>query len=1228
MKIGTSINYVEACSRMNTQLLNPVTFPLKGVRIIDASAGTGKTYTTTLLYLRLVLGHGKKNAFSKPLLPSDILVVTFTKAATQELAERIRSCLVEAAECFRGKLDDDQVDPNILAIRDEIQLETSLSNAAAELEIAAEWMDQAMISTIHGWCSRVLSEHAFQGGLPFKQELIENEQEILTLATEDYWREYYMPMDKEKLSQVFEVASTPEDLMSKIKYLVPHYNELPATELHPSAAIDKISAERDAKIKELKKLARRHIPILISDFAAAESAGLYSKRSLNAGNKKKFFDALTLWANQEDAPFKIDPKSATFKRVCLNDTALWVDGCTPPIDNESARFLAELPQALESLPSYSHYIVCHAAKWVAIRLAELKTQKGLISQDDLLLLLDKALQSENGPNLAARIRKQLPVAMIDEFQDTDPIQFRIFNYIYNIKEPYEDTSLIMIGDPKQAIYGFRGADIYTYLEAREMVGDENIFTLSCNYRSNGNLIKSVNGLFSRSESLPNGAFGFANGEKNPIPFLDVDSGSKAKNELIVNGHAYAPQAAWLLDETVKTKGAYVEGISQHVANEIANLLSLSLKGDAVIDMGSERPIRLNDFAILVNNRHEADAVRSALKKSNIPSVYLSDSDSVFTTSISDDLLQVMKSIANPNHDGQLRLALSTPLVGWTPEDLDRLNDDELLWDTEINRFTLYRDIWSSQGFMQAMFTFINDRNSVLQLSKIDSGERTSTDFLHLCEALQNASQTVQGIEALIRHYEDLKSNAVLGLSENQQRLESDFGLVQVITIHKSKGLQFPIVFLPFPINYRPINPDQLPIKYHDKEGKAQLAFDPTTEILELAEIDRKNEDKRKLYVALTRAICCQFIGLYQGKDVQDSGIGLLLNTCNKTILQSLNDVNEFLPVLSSPEEGDRYIKVENTTPKAVKTAAKGTYTNWWTSSYSAIAYGKSTGSITDEINLAPLSAFEDQVNEFSDSNLDNTDGQGIHGVPSSAKIGSMFHKLIQWASNTKTPSHDEVGFSLVGTNDTIRESLVDQATGTVGLETHTETISNWFNDFINKDLSFKDSDGAEQVLSLKNITPSNSLVECEFNLGARNVRTSHIDALISAQTFDGAERPVLTESMLNGILLGFIDLITEINGKYYLIDWKSNLLGRNDESYTLDTLTKSILKERYDLQYILYSLALHRKLKQSLQNYDYDTHFGGAIYAYLRGSNNSDTNGLFHSKPPKSLIEELDLAFG
>jgi exodeoxyribonuclease V beta subunit len=653
-------------------------------------------------------------------------------------------------------------------------------------------------------------------------------------------------------------------------------------------------------------------------------------------------------------------------------------------------------------------------------------------------------------------------------------------------------------------------------------------------------------------------------------------------------------------------------------------------------------LRPADMAVLVNSGKESNAIRAALAARGVRSVYLSDKGSVFESAQAAEIQHWLAACAEPEDARLLRAALATATLCLSWSELETLNHDELAWEDRVLQFRAYRDCWRRQGVLPMLRRLLNDFHVPARLLggkeiPAENGERILTDILHLAELLQQASVLFDGEHALIRYLaeQQQESGQGAGGDARQLRLESDADLVQVVTVHKSKGLEYPLVFLPFASNFRATKADDLPLKYHDAEGRLQLALSDANLALEQADRERLGEDLRKLYVALTRARYATWVGIAAQSGLERSAFGYLLGGGEALNLdeleKSLNDLRgacEHIAVAPAPTATNERLTVRDTatTRGMARKPQREVRENWWIASYSALK------AVDAGDRMVPDTPAEDvfhetrsaqnsmPVPEMPRANAADsawpTMGT-LHGLPRGADVGSFLHDLLEWAATQ--------GFAKLASDPVLLGDMVARRCKVRGWAHWIGPLTTWLQQLLVTPLQLPAMNGSAST-SFSFAKLESSIAEMEFWLATHTVDITQIDQLIRAHTLDGEGRPALQPGQLNGMLKGFVDLVFEHGGRYYVADYKSNWLGPDDAAYTPGALRTAILHSRYELQYVLYIFALHRLLKVRLPDYDYERHIGGAVYIFLRGLS-APGQGLHTECPPRALIESLDRLF-
>ncbi|MBL2587828.1 exodeoxyribonuclease V subunit beta, partial [Klebsiella pneumoniae] len=1101
--------------------LDPLRLPLIGERLIEASAGTGKTFTIAALYLRLLLGLGGEAAYPRAISVEELLVVTFTEAATEELRGRIRSNIHELRiACLRGESDNPLYSALLAEIADK-------DDAAKTLLLAERQMDEAAVFTIHGFCQRMLSLNAFESGMLFEQQLIEDESRLRYQACADFWRRHCYPLTRDIAAVIHDVWKGPRDLLKSLD----RWLQGEAPQLKSPPAPNETLAERHqqiiARIDSLKQQWREQVGEIEG---VLENSGL-DRRKFNRGNQGKWMEKVNAWAQEETLSYQLPDALEKFAQSFLLERTK--AGGEPPVHP----LFSAVESLLASSLTLTDLVLARAMVEIRDAVAREKRRRGELGFDDMLSRLDEALRGDSGETLASAIRQRFPVAMIDEFQDTDPQQYRIFRRIWR-RQP--ETALLLIGDPKQAIYAFRGADIFTYMKARGDVAAH--YTLDTNWRSSPGMVGSVNRLFSLSDN----PFMF-----HEIPFLPVKAAAKNKGLRFTVDAADVPAMnVWLMPGDTVGSGDYQTFMAQLCATQIRDWLSAGQRGRALLWRGeTSRPVQASDITVLVRNRLEAAQVREALQTLGIPSVYLSNRDSVFETLEAQELLWLLQAVLAPERENTLRSALATSMFGLTALDIENLNQDEQAWDALVEEFSEYRQIWRQRGVMPMLRALMTARHIAENLLATRGGERRLTDILHISELLQEAASQLESEHALVRwlaqHIAEPDSNA----ASQQMRLESDKHLVQIVTIHKSKGLEYPLVWLPFIARFR--KQDQA--FYHDRETfAAVLDLGQDEASLELAEAERLAEDLRLLYVALTRAVWHCSLGVAPlssrksgNSDFHLSALGRLLQAGEAMdaagLAARLADFCHGDIALQIPGELDLtpWQAPAATIPRlSARELQRRIADDWRVTSYSGLQqHGFSGGQ-----DLLPRL----DVDAAGVGEVVEEPQLTPHQFPRGAAPGTFLHSLFE-----------ELDFT-----QPVPEGWMAEKLQLSGFDAQwAPVLTDWLGGVLKTRLPGPD-------IALNQLAARDKQVEMAFYLPIAQLLTAErLDALIRQYDPLSADTPPLDFRQVRGMLKGFIDLVFRHEGRYYLLDYKSNWLGEDREAYTRPAMEQAMRAHRYDLQY-------------------------------------------------------------
>jgi exodeoxyribonuclease V beta subunit len=935
------------------------------------------------------------------------------------------------------------------------------------------------------------------------------------------------------------------------------------------------------------------------------------------------------------------------------------------------RQFADLLLQIAQLPDVRSLSLMHAATQVAARMQVLKARTRTYGFADLLERLDRALAADAGPSaqrLRQRILRQYPAMLIDEFQDTSPRQLAIFDKLHDIATSAPETALLLIGDPKQAIYAFRGADIHSYLEARERTAGRH-YVLDTNFRSTQTLVTAINGVFQRAEKRPGvGAFRFRTDTASNLPFVEV--AAHGRDEWLVMGAVddspvaagavvEPPAITFCVDTQLRSMTDSCQHYAQLCAYRVATWLRDGLAG--FVRGGTKIPLRPADIAVLVRTGKEAATVRRALHRLGIASVYLSERDSVFATPQATDLLRLMQAVVAPGDLRLVRAALATTLVGRSLGELFTLLHSEELLDAHCQQLQQLHHVWQARGVLsmvrEALHAFDLPARCLAQ--EDGEGERCLTNVLQLAELLQVASAQFAGESALISW---LATQVAAGEAESPAggaddpqllRLESDADLVKIVTVHKAKGLEYPLVLLPFASHFKRVTRGRTPFVMErtvvDGVPQRRVVLNPTAEQCAFADEDRLREDLRLLYVALTRAQHTLWVGAAAVKSGQKtecvwsrSALGFLISGNEpRTPAECLADLEQLATVTAGIEiETSAVAETRSValTGRAVMPAlplapalvyAAEFDRHWAVHSYSGIVRSAAEAAFTlvpvvEASRLRGLLSDEPTADEATHgtppeqsarpTSAADTATPARHRFPAGAVAGDFLHRQLEWLATERFALGGQ-GTQAVAVGAELRRrcQLTDwreQADDTVEL----------LAEVCQSPLPL----GSGVGLSLSQLTTV--LPELEFWLPGDGLVPAQLHAWCCAEVLSGLPRPALSAPGLHGMLKGIADLVFEHEGRYWVLDYKSNRLGADDAAYTQQALEQAMCQHRYDVQAVIYLLAVHRHLRHRLgARYQPATHLGGAAYVFLRGLQ-GPARGCVYLSPPLALLERLDAA--
>jgi len=1199
--------------------LTPLNLPLSGVRLVEASAGTGKTFTIATLYLRLILEQG--------LTPAQIVVATFTRAATAELSMRLRKRLRVAADMLRHQdpeRERDGDDGEARATRAVIAGAlgntgaATLATRAREAELA---MDTAVIGTLHAFCNRCLGEFGFETGrAPGELEVLEDARALQREIIEDFWRACSTDGDAARL--LAEIWRKPDALAAQA--CDPRWRGRDvgnAAELR--AATQEARARREETLARLDAIRNA---IAGWDDVALQAADAELAACINhkgaRDNRSRGLRELRAWARTGIAPELLSATARKAADDLAERTLSTMKSCRRLPQGPLFAAVADLDAGIRALESLDHAsrarLLLDARAYLERELPARMKSLGVVGHDQAVDELAAALDDPWRGALAVRaIRTRWPVALVDEFQDTDPQQWKILKKLF----AHEEGALVLVGDPKQAIYGFRGGDVHAWLMAKHDAQGEPL-RLDESQRAGSGVSAAINALFTRD-----GAF-----VEEGIAHEDVHSARRvAQRALLVDGEPTPGLQIWRLPPPeprgktkpkLHNKGDARSRIEAACVAQIVRWLEGARQGRVLLREGDggTRALCARDIAVLVDSNREAKSMQRALARAGVPAASCLRA-SVYASDEAGDLRLLLEALRDPADAARARAAHASLLVGDDAVTIATTRSDGAALDALLTGAAEWAELVQRRGPLPLLHGLI--ARAAPRLLALPGGDRRVANYLQLAELLQGEHASCFGIDDLCERYTralredtgDTDADAV------RLRLDTDAQAVQIATVHAAKGLEYGVVLLPCAASGHASNKNgKRPALawYHDGDTACVAVGEAIApEVEARAKEEARAEDVRKFYVGVTRAraACVVPWGCVRQADEtalhwllhaagREAALGLDEDGCEHVLADLVARGKGHVSVGSLPESGTKRLPKPRRGATRIEAAEfhGAIERDWRTWSFSRLVRGEARG---DEADPAP------GTGDAAPSDGDTTPPAATFTL-AGARFGSAVHAALERADFDAWRDAD-------GIPDTQRElisrSLRAQGLpqpGTISMERAVTQVGECIAAALNVRL-----DGDARLCDLE---PRRRRAEMEFHLRLAPSRVDALFALLHAHGYQRG-RTGFGVARLHGMLTGIMDLVFEHRGRYHLVDYKTNLLP----DYGPDALRAAIAAHDYDLQYLLYVLALHRWLRQMLPGYDYDEDVGDVFYLFVRDLR--DGRGVHHDRPPRELIEGMDALF-
>ena len=1267
-----------------------LTLPLGDARttFIEASAGTGKTHALTTIVARLVA----EEAWTL----DSILVVTFTRAATAELRDRIRRTLASILAALKAEepaaADAPASDEQARELLGAWDGKLDFATAARQLEVALHDIDRAHIYTIHGFCQHVLADLAFESGFPFGFEVSGEDGETISAAVRDGWRRRLYPASVLLMRHAFENEFLPDPLAE----WVPQWRAKTGVVIQggapPSETIEEREAAWRAVFEATRGVWQRYGDAFREEMLTGEwlHRGRYKTNRIkqDLAEIKMSFDKVEPRLPKEDLIVRYGREKlsgACKKNTDLPERLLPLFDAFDHLEQASGALRAAYDQWL-------HWTRREILTEVRATVRRRVRDDRRLGYDDLLIELEHALNGADGARLADRVRREFPCALIDEYQDTDPVQTRIFQRIYGgrgsseTRPPTEADAqrrgpFIVVGDPKQSIYRFRGADVFAYIAARRSAPQP--LYLGRNWRSVPGLVEAVNTLF-------DGAAPFVTPE---IEYRPVAAARDGDTPLRIASDDGAPLEFRLLPrvsdgEKLRTKKSVAPFVANATADEIVRLLERAGRGEAML---AERPLTGADVAVLVRVHKQGRLIADALRRRGVGCVEIDDG-SVFHTREAEQVERFLRALLEPRGEARVRGALAGDVFGLDAATLLALQEDEDAWNGWTTRLEEWRADWEARGIGPLLLRLLEAEGGAARLLAQPDGVRRLTNVRHLADLLQDAEGRRRGAPAeLAAWLNRRRTETGRADEETQLRLESDEDLVKILTVHGAKGLEFPIVFCPFawdvPDPNRRAEKKTKTVVYHldeTRDYREVLDLEPDERAKQRSDLEDFSESVRLLYVALTRAQerCVVTWGQITGAERAplawllhrdrgkpetgtgpDADVAAVEATARRFMDLGAEEWRGEVEAYARwcrdavsvrmlhPDRGTVRTSVLSASPRpalAARELRRPLCRTRQITSFSALSAGIGTaagGRFPDaaEFDRPDHDQHEEPAETATPEGVaDLRDGRTAFTFPRGPVAGRCLHRIFERLD-------EEAGAGVAEPARPDLETVCREALEDFGIGAEWQPIAQRMIERARALRLEESGDGSALTVGFRLGDPLPRLVELEFHFPVAGLDRERLGACLAAYGYpdpfagraesgNGAAplrqgttgRPSHGQDVtIDGFLRGFVDLAIAHEGRWYVVDYKSNWLGPAPDDYAPPALDAAMRERGYALQYLIYLVALHRYLALRLPDYDPERHVGGAFYLFLRGIAPAAgmTRGVYFDRPSAACLHALDACF-
>ncbi len=1138
--------------------------------LIEASAGTGKTNILSLLYLRFLLNINIENKFSN-LFINNILIVTFTDLACLEIKKRILNNLRKLRICFiKNIFLNDYIKHIFLYIK----------NIPNILDILIQYennIDISSIYTIHSFCKKILFSYFINSNINNSLKILDYEYNLIYKMIIFFWRKYFYKLSYNLSKIIFFYWSTPEKLYNFILPIL-NFIDFKFNNIKKYNSIEDCYNKIIFFINKFKKeWIENYNNIYVFFINLNNYYNLFNNKIIN-----NWFNIINLWCNSKTINFYIPYCLKKFKYKYIIKYKLFI--------NLDIKYIfIKIEKLYIKINNLYNFVIFKCLKYIKDNLNCYKKENNFISFNDLISKLNNILSVNNYNNSFIKIiRKNYPLSLIDEFQDTDFLQYNIFYNIY-IKNKFDNTKIIFIGDPKQSIYTFRGANIFSYIKSKNNI--DFLYILNINWRSSFFLVKSINFLFNKIN--------------NPFIFKDTNYLSilpsyKNKNLIIKNKNKIFNSMNFYILNNLN---------NLNYKNKIAKFCSIKLykilnSNNIYIykNNKNKRKILPSDICILVRKNYEIKIFFNTLKKFFLPINCILNKSNVFDSLEAKEIYFLLKAVIFPNSKLNIRNALSTNLFNYNLNDINKIINHNNLYIKIIDDFYYYYNILNKYGIYCLLNFFIKNKNINNFLNY--KNEQYNLNILHISEILEKKFYYIND-KLLLLIWLNNKINNSSNNNNKEYYLRSfsyENNGIKISTIHKSKGLQYNIVWIPF--LFYSNNNINFNIYHNRKNCKTNIDFLGIKKYNNLMNEEIISEEMRLLYVSITRSVYMCNIILYENFNKKlkfcFSSIGRIIGNNKNFNFSEIN--NKIFSFNKCKYINFNFINIINYIKKNNFYIIKYLLDDNYINNKKKIIFNKI-------INYSKIILLNKNnkllINNYNNNNLNKN--IFFINLPKGKNVGLFFHKILEKIKFNKN----------INNNFLLKYMYIF------------DIKKKYF--FNIKKILFNILNVILYPLNINliNININFLLKEFDFFLNIKKFNFSKYNIIINKYDKISCLCDNLSiKKYIKGYLNGVIDLIFLYKKKYYIVDYKSNWFGNNILYYNKTNIIKNIIFKRYDIQYQIYSIALHNYLNLFIKNYDYSLNFGGIYYIFMRGlfieNNYRSYNGILFIKPNKKLIFKLN----